>query len=208
VIIVPAVPAVSTVPPSSGWTQVAMTGHTGYTNPTITADAAGRHFTMYNINQDWTCPGEFRSLAATSNYTVTAKVTKTLYGGNRSHAMLALRESSSGKLVTFGWEVFGSPTGDSGSRMVSYNLASSTTGNAAPDGTNYRNATGYSDEWVRIADDGTNRILSSSPDGLAWTARVTQSRTNYITPDQIGWVMTNCAAGGTSTADLLYWRES
>lgn len=208
-IIVPAVPAVaSTLPPSSGWTQVAMTGYSGYTDPTITADATGRHFAISNINQDWTCPGEFRTLAASSNYTVTAKITKTLFGGNRSHAMLALRNSSSGKLVTFGWEVFGSPTGNAGSRMVSYNLASSTTGNTTPAGTNYRETAGFTDQWLRIADNGTNRILSSSSDGVTWTARVTQSRINYITPNQIGWVMTNHAAGGDSTADLIHWQET
>lgn len=194
-------------PPSTGWTQVAMTGYTGFTNPTITVDGAGRHFTMYHINQDWTCPGEFRSLSASSNYTLTVRITKTLFSSNRNHVMLALRDSASGKLVTFGWESFGAGTGSAGNRLVSYDLLNSSTGNTTPAGTNLRTTAGYTDEWLRIQDDGTNRVLSSSADGVSWTSRLTELRTNYITPNQIGWVMANNAAGGNSTADLIYWTE-
>lgn len=41
-------------------------------------------------------------------------------------------------------------------------------------------------EWLRLRDDGTNRYFDVSADGNAWYTMYTVSRTDYLTPTQVG----------------------
>jgi hypothetical protein len=41
--------------------------------------------------------------------------------------------------------------------------------------------------WLRIIDDNTNRICQVSGDGVSWVTFHTVSRTDFLTPTQMGW---------------------
>lgn len=61
--------------------------------------------------------------------------------------------------------------------------------------------------WQRIADDGTNRSVSFSNNGVDWTVAWTGVRTTFLTPDQVGFGLhpyTTLTAG----MRLMSWAES
>jgi hypothetical protein len=59
--------------------------------------------------------------------------------------------------------------------------------------------------WLQIEDDGVNRITRWSPDGLHWIAITSQSRTNWLTPDQIGFYAESVSAAWAAAAKLVHW---
>jgi hypothetical protein len=64
--------------------------------------------------------------------------------------------------------------------------------------------------FLRIADDGASRTCAYSLDGRHWTQVHTVGRTDFLTADQVGFVVgVNVAtAGFCMTATLLSWEES
>lgn len=105
---------------------------------------------------------------------------------------LCFRESGSGKLHTWHLQNDGSAE-----YAISQKQNSATAWNS-----NYSVLTGYNRiashsglSWLRIADDGTNRICSYSSDGQNWIAYHTVGRTDYITADEVGI----CAASNQTT---------
>lgn len=95
---------------------------------------------------------------------------------------VGFRESSSGKMVTC--EVW-TQTGGGGSfifRVVKW--TDSTNISSTPVNANYY---GYGDLFIRLADNGTNRIISVSPDGINFIAINTEARTTFLTADQVGF---------------------
>lgn len=209
-IIVPAVPAnLGAAPPSTGWTQLNLGSATIADNPN------GRLFTMPDINADWSAAVEHRALSPASNYTLTAYLDTSLNLSNRSLAGVVLRQSSNSRLIIFGYEVFGTPTGDAGNRMVVRGLNSETTGNTTPAATYFRGITAatvastkvsFGRPWLRITDDGANRSYQSSADGVDWTTHLSHTRATFATPDQVGWFRINNSDLGSDTATLRYWR--
>lgn len=59
--------------------------------------------------------------------------------------------------------------------------------------------------WLRIADNGTNRICSTSSDGQNWIVQHSIGRTNYLTADEVGFSICPYAAACGMT--LLSWKE-
>jgi hypothetical protein len=63
--------------------------------------------------------------------------------------------------------------------------------------------------WIKYEDDDTNRKISISVDGCSWSQIVSLSRTDYLTPTQIGIFI----YGYQSTyyqnqgATFLHWKE-
>jgi hypothetical protein len=61
--------------------------------------------------------------------------------------------------------------------------------------------------WLRIADDGTNRICSSSFDGQHWATFHSVGRTDYLTADEVGFFI-----GGNNSREvgmhLLHWKQA
>lgn len=58
--------------------------------------------------------------------------------------------------------------------------------------------------WWRFQDDGTNRIVQYSLNGLQWRTYVTESRTTFLTPTRIGISLSNCG-GATGFNRLRSW---
>lgn len=127
------------------------------------------------------------------------------YGG------MALRESSSGKLILLSLQ---SNTGWHASQQViqyhkwnsptSFNADYTTTPSpiiAAP---------WYTGPcmWMRIKDDNTNRIVYISADGKRWHQMHSVGRTDFMTPDEIGFFLGVSNASFGSALHVLSWEET
>lgn len=62
--------------------------------------------------------------------------------------------------------------------------------------------------WLRIGDDGSVRTCEVSADGRHWTLVHSVSRTDFITPDRVGWAVTTQNATYRAGAALLSWLET
>lgn len=62
--------------------------------------------------------------------------------------------------------------------------------------------------WLRIADDGVNRIVSYSPDGIEWVDFNSVARTNFLTADQVCFFVNANDAAVATSARLLSWKEA
>jgi len=95
---------------------------------------------------------------------------------------ITLKNAAGGGLVMF--EILS--TSSSSLNFNSSNMTSATVAsgvNFAPRGY----AVGSSGVWMGIRDDNTNRHFETSADGRVWYPLHSESRTDFITPDQIGF---------------------
>ena len=137
--------------------------------------------------------------APSTPYIITAAILPGGHGVNYNRCGLYFRQSSDGKLNSFGMVYAG------GWIIESVKWNSETSYNA-----------GYKSIgiplsgilWLRIADDGTNRICSWSPDGQNWEIIHSVGRTDFLTADEVGFGC--CSENGTwgASMTLLSWKES
>ena len=201
----------------SGGTESRVGGDSGvpwYGNATITAPPAVSGFTW--VNQGSATATEANSTielygptsagtdlhilkkSKTGTYTITMLMKYSLLS-NWIQTGFVWRESSSGKLVTYG------PNYDNGLLLpvCKWNSATSVlsyyTAPAMP--------TGYP-FWFRIQVDSTNRICSYSVDGKYFANVHSVSKTDYITADEVGFYIgqqSNSSQQGTSL--IISWLE-
>lgn len=142
----------------------------------------------------------------TAPYTLTVAFTVLvgLSPGDAVEAGLVLRDSASGNLVYF-TEIY-----LSGAHWLGYYrqsdpstfVSGTNLGSVAP-------AVGMSLLWLRIEDDGSSyRTCSYSLNGQTWFQATQQSRTDYITPDQIGFFVDANSCGQPVALHLLSWSET
>lgn len=62
--------------------------------------------------------------------------------------------------------------------------------------------------WLRIADNGTNRICSFSGDGINWTDFHTIGRTNFLTADEVGFFVNDFTNTYPVRTTLLSFKVS
>lgn len=68
--------------------------------------------------------------------------------------------------------------------------------------------------WVRLEDNGTNRIVSYSMDGVVWLTLLTEGRTTFLTGDEVGFFINNewGSQSGTAIYDnyirLVHWEQT
>ncbi len=122
-------------------------------------------------------------------YTVTFGFVPNLHNVNYNLAGICMRESSSGKFVAF-WVGGSVMSADKYTNVTTYSV-------------NYaRNThTTFSISWLRVRDDGTNRIFEFSMDGVHWLNFSTAPRTDFLTPDNIG----PCVESNHGTFDAGMW---
>ncbi len=137
-------------------------------------------------------------------YTLTIGFTPFIQPVQASQVGICLYDSGSGKIVT--WQ-YAYNTGLAGG---SYNLAD----------LHYTNTTTYSATgfaaafspslnsmyFLRVQDNGTNRLLSTSLDGINWTQQFSEGRTTFLTPTDVG--VCADAANTTSPAGMLIGHYS
>ncbi|AXF51526.1 hypothetical protein CONSTELLA_36 [Mycobacterium phage Constella] len=174
------------LPPASSWS----TNTLG--TATVTADKDGRLFTIPSSGGLLTPRIEYRTLSPTSNYTVTARIEPADFARSegQSYSGLILRHGSSSNTIIFGYMVYAG-------QVNNLIVTQGNSGNLI--GSHYTYAPvdrfpGFP-RWLRVRDDATNRYYEFSINGIDWVEFYSGSRTNYITPDQVGW-------GGSQSTSL------
>ncbi len=111
---------------------------------------------------------------------------------------LLFRESGSGKLATCG---FGNVSPEVILRTQHYNSATSFNADIGSlvIGVFVRII------WVRLTDNGTNRIMEMSFNGSKWYTLATEGRTNFLTADQVGFFVETRGATIAPTVELISW---
>lgn len=138
--------------------------------------------------------------APATPYTITAAIAPFMYGVANQAIGLAFRQSSDGKLAVLA--LF--------SNATQFGLASY----------KYTSATAFSASYVnnlmvwgnviflRITDNGTNRICSYSNDGQHFITIHTVGRTDFLTADEVGFFADTETASFASAINLLSWKET
>jgi hypothetical protein len=122
---------------------------------------------------------------------------------------IGIRDSSSGKLQLYGAHA-------SYMELYGYSYSSPTAAASAVTGWPSSGQFHLPESdlfWVKYEDDNTNRKISFSVDGYTWTQIVSVSRTEYLTPNQIGlWVNSYPGGGSSGYVDtgvtFLHWKQS
>lgn len=172
-----------TPPPSTGWTSLG--------SPTVTTSYSSRLMTETAVAGD-SIRGEYRTLSPTSNYTATFYFDWSLPATNYAQAGILLRNSGGNLLIFYGASY------SAGMNLGAVKWTSQTVFSA-----NYRliiasNFTPFPN-WLRIRDDSTNRYYEYSPNGVDWVLFQSTTRTDFLTPDQIGWGHNPNNTGGAYT---------
>lgn len=177
------------IPPSAGWSWVnqgsaTVTYSLGYGYLSAPASAADSL--------------RMQTRSASAPYTVTARIrvkandTQNYFAGG-----LMCRNSGSGEIINFGI------AGNGGVKVISY-YHSSPTGGGSMRGSAI-NLGIYSDLWLQLSDDNTNRILKYSINGTDWLQHSSTARTTDVTCDEVGW-FSNSANSSLVDAMLLSWN--
>lgn len=174
-----------TEPPSASWSTTTLG------SSTFAANRGGRLLTCVSAAGN-NLRVEYRTLSPAINYTASAVIdlTNITIQSSPSIGGLVLRNSSSGSLITFFW---GYDLGSGGYLLTVWKWTNATTLSAsyAQFGLN------VPPQALRFRDDGTNRIAEFTHNGIDWITYHSVGRTDFITPDQIGWGSNN--ASGLTT---------
>jgi hypothetical protein len=152
--------------------------------------------------------GRLKAAPATP-YTVTALVLAPPMIKNNHGWGLLLRNSSSGRIRTFGIAEFVASATVPGPAIMVWGTTSAT---AAFADFSYAQPIGAIVRWYRIADDGTTLTFSISEDGQNWLTIYAEARATYVTggPDQIGFfagTQNTAAPNHDQPVSILSWRE-
>lgn len=142
----------------------------------------------------------WKKTAPATPYTITAALLPTMPGVNFFVAGIGWRQSSDGKIISHAlsysstWgirtEKWNSPT--------SYNAAYVT----FPLGFNGPLL------WLRIRDDGTNRLTYISNDGQNWIQIHSVGRTDFLTADEVGFFLNINNTSYQAALNLMSWQQS
>lgn len=114
--------------------------------------------------------------APATPYTITARCGFSSVSKDFHAAGLLFREAGTGEITTFG------PAFNVSQKTSVFLWASATSF-----GSSYASVPAEVPQWLRIADNGTNRIYSTSADGENWVDYFSHGRTSDMTPDQVGF---------------------
>lgn len=179
-------------PPSTGWTA--------FNSGSVTDNKTSRLMTRTNAASD-PFRGEVRTLSPASNYTATCYLEASMPPLPYVRTGIVLRNSGSGNFILFG-SAYDAGVGSFvlwTSKWVDPATLSATYAETSP-----WNLIGGIPKWLRIRDDNTNRYFEYSYNAVDWILHGASTlRTDFITPDQIGWaVSANSGYAGTAVARL------
>jgi len=143
---------------------------------------------------------QLRSLvksAPATPYSIVACFIPLVFNVNYNHVGILWRQSSDGKLIVVSFAQDGG---------ISINkFSSSTLWNSS-----YLNQTrpSLTPVWMKLEDNGTNRVVSLSPDGKHWISVHSVSRTDFLTADQVGFYADSNHGTYPCSILLLSWKES
>lgn len=139
--------------------------------------------------------------APTVPYTITAYIQPLVWSKPFQSYGLIFRQSSDGKLAIF--DILMTDLGLTTPMIRSTKFTNPTTFSA--DYTTSRLP--FCPNWLRIADDNTNRICSVSGDGENWVVFHSVGRTDFLTADQVGFgLSTENSVAPEFDANLTLWN--
>lgn len=145
-----------------------------------------------------------KKAAPATPYTVTARILPALFAKNYQQCGLLWRQSSDGKLVTFGLN-FNSAGGNQIVVVAKWNSPTSISAN-------YTSVPVFNVwAWLRLRDDGTTRYVYVSGDGANWMLIHSVGRTDFLTADEVGFFVNannNAAPNLDCGMTLLSWVEA
>lgn len=148
-----------------------------------------------------------KKAAPSTPYTITAAFLAPLINLNFQAAGLCFRQSSDGKLHCF---YLGSNTNAgtaaTGSTIQSAKFSSPTAFSATYQDRGFQRNGGVA--WLRIADDGANRICSFSGDGQNWMVYHSVGRTDFLTADEVGFFANDATNAYEVGMTLLSWAQA
>jgi hypothetical protein len=187
-----------TLPSTSGWT--------GYNLGSNTATADHGH-QLLTVASDASpnLRGRVRTLSPSSNYTAEFRL-DAVYPITPTTASywfygIILVDSATGKTILFG---VGDMSAASANIVMTVAQWGTATGGSAATAYSAAFTTGSFPQWWRIRDDNTNRYYEYSYNRLDWRTAYTETRTTYITPNQIGYAVMSTA---TSLTGILRVRS-
>lgn len=140
--------------------------------------------------------------APATPWSLRAKVTGLAFPGGNPSWGIGVRESGSGKIVAI--EIMGT---NGPLRLIIEQFTNTTafSGNAGVDVQNFI----MNPPWLRVDDDGTNRLWYVSVDGINWLLLLTEGRTTFLTADQLCFHIRSSNTGTNPVGlTLLSWEES
>lgn len=181
-----------TSPPTGVWSWV--------NQSTATIDETAGLYLYCPQDSSDTWRGRWKSAPSTP-YTIDVLIEPYLNLINYNGAAIGWRDSSSGNMVLV--SQYANMT-VAGYKQLNVGKANTTsiTANYLSD---WIPAEWY--RWLRIADDGTNRIVSISRDGLHWLQLHSVGRTDYLTADQVGFAAESRNGSWPAALAVLSWRE-
>ena len=187
-----------TAPPTSSWSTTTLG------SATFTSERDSYLLTLPAASGDnWRV--QYRTLAASSNYTATAYLESSLVDTISCFTGLTLR-SSGGALIVFGIS-YDAGTGGTLWKLTSTKWTSETAYSA-----DYRRIAGTQftevPKWLRFRDDGTNRYSEYSFNGLDWLLYHSVGRTDFMTAAQVGFGGNFNATGVTSYVRMRSFKET
>jgi len=132
-------------------------------------------------------------------WTVTAFWRGTALAAPYGNFGMVLRNSSNGKLITFGannWHGIGDLS------LITWNSVTASFGNTQM---KCGMASGYG-YWTRIRDDGTTRYYEISADSQTWIPATSHSSSTFITPDYVGMYGDTESTTYKLYVELLSWE--
>lgn len=140
-----------------------------------------------------------KKTAPATPYTITAAFIPHLPRQNFCRVGLVFRESGSGKLKTFAMVWNAAPY----FHLDAWN---------SPTSINSTTASGlvYTEHvcFMQISDDGTDRKYRTSNDGVHWWQWYTETRTTFLTADEVGFFVSSEASGYDAGMLLTSWAQS
>lgn len=188
-------------PPSSGWAWI------NQGTASVTTQSNGGIYLLTPADTTTNLRLRERTAPATP-WTVTAHLTPTVLEKSFHSYGLFFREDGTGEIHVFDVVGVGTAVGTS-----TYTVLRSA---------KFTSATAFSAEytsvtttvplrWMRISDDGANRICSYSADGVNWIAFHSIGRTDFLTADRLGFYAAgeNAATPNLAVGVLLdHWVTS
>ena len=135
-------------------------------------------------------------------YTITGAFLYTIPIVNSAHFGLCFRQAIDGKIVTYRVVADANVL-----KMQVVKWTNSTTWSAGYAGI-FIMSYPQGVLWLRIADDGANRICSWSCDGQHWTQVHSVARADFLTADQVGFYADSAQVTEDVVLNLLHWKEA
>lgn len=186
-----------TAPPSASWSTTTLG------SATFAAGLGGRLLTTPSAAGE-NLRVEYRTLTPSSNYTFTAHLEHISAFADSSYSGIVLRNSSSGSMIMFGPDLLITASGFARVRVTKWTNATTYSADYGTAKVSYTLPGGVIPKWYRIRDDATNRYFEHSINGVDWLLFHSIGRTDFITPDQVGWGASN-STGSTSLTRLRSW---